>query len=146
MLLIQRTVARAVDKVVDRLAVAPAGDLRLAIGEQLDIARQHHLDRAVHPAMALREGLLGLDGDLRHGRPPGLPGARLEPRSTCLFPRDLFECYHDTDLHSHWTVVVLAVGESLAPQRPLCLNMTLLCVALALARGSSPLCGSRISA
>src|SRR5882762_11291001 len=35
---------------------------------------------------------------VRDEHPAGLAGARLEPRRTCLFPRDLFECYHCSDL------------------------------------------------
>src|SRR5205823_3686547 len=74
---------------------------------------------AIHTAVALGQLGLGLVGHLRHSGTPCLTCALLETRSTCLFPSDLFYCYHDTDLHSDWKVVVLAVGKFAPSQRPL---------------------------
>src|SRR5262245_57433331 len=76
--------------------------------------------------MTLWEGLLGPLSDLGHSLTPCLPCGLLETRSTCLFPRDLFYCYHCAPFPTQ-RVLYLAVGEVRTPQRPLCFNMTLFC-------------------
>src|SRR5687768_15073035 len=65
-----------------------------AIGQQLHIAMKDEGDGLVDPPMTLWQGLLGPLSDLGHSLAPCLACGLLETRSTCLFPRDLFYCYH----------------------------------------------------
>src|SRR5207244_11429643 len=83
-----------IDDVVRGAAVALAGHLRGAISQELDIAGEHNLDRGIDATVALRKLLVRLVGDLRYCGTPCLPGGLLETRCTCLFPRDLTNCYH----------------------------------------------------
>src|SRR5574341_1365286 len=93
----------AVDHVVDRLAIALTRHLGGAIGQELDIAREDQLDRALDAAVALRELLVGFGGDLRHSIAIRSPCA--EVRSRDLFPGELFYCYHGVALSSTKGVV-----------------------------------------
>src|SRR5262245_42399578 len=93
-LLIVAAVTVSVNDVVGRDAMALAGNLCRAIRQQLHIARQHDLDRALDASTALWQLRPGLVGNVSHSRTPGLPGGLLETRRTCLFPRNLFYCYH----------------------------------------------------
>src|SRR2546428_11846171 len=63
-------IARAVDDAVTGAPVGLAGDLRLALGEQLDITGKHEGHRFLNTAVTLRQGLSGLFGDLGHGLTP----------------------------------------------------------------------------
>src|SRR2546422_68792 len=83
-----------------------AGDFRLPVFQQLDIASQDDLDSRVNPTVALGQCGLGLLSDLCDSRPPGLPSGILDVQRGHLFPGELFSCYHSTDLHSYWKVVV----------------------------------------
>src|SRR2546430_6598406 len=99
MLLMQRTGALPIDHVVDRGAVALAGDLGLATLEQLDIAGEHDRYGLVDAAVALRQGLFGLGGDRGHRRPESLAGWGL---AVVMGPGVAFEvvgCYD-----CHWVI------------------------------------------
>src|SRR5712692_3348329 len=98
--------ARAVHHKVRCGAVALARYLGLAIGQELDIASQDDLDSRVHTAVALGQCGLGLLSNLCDSLPPGLPRGILDVQRGHLFPGELFSCYHSTDLHSYWKVVV----------------------------------------
>src|SRR5713101_7656615 len=86
-------------------------------------------------AARLWQLLVRLGSDLGDRFPPDAARGRLETRSTCLFPRNLMNCYHCLPF-SLQRVVYLAVGKFTAFQRPLLFNMTLLCFALRLAASS----------
>jgi hypothetical protein len=57
--------------VVDGLAVALAGHLRLAVGQQIDITCEDDGSGFIDTAVALRQGGFGLSGDLGDGLTPG---------------------------------------------------------------------------
>src|SRR5262245_6295752 len=75
--------------VVHRLPVALASDVSLAIVQQLHIAREDDLHRAIDSAVALRQGLFRLGSDLIDGVTPGATHGMFEVWRRCLFPRDL---------------------------------------------------------
>jgi hypothetical protein len=103
-LLVVAAVTVPVDDMVGCRAVTLAGDLGGAIGQKLYIARQHNLDRAIHPAIALRQLGLGFGSNLGYSCTPSGSGRITEVRSRNFFPRQLMNCYHDTNLHMEWTV------------------------------------------
>src|SRR5262249_61086297 len=68
------TVTMAVDDAVAGHAVRLAEDFGPAIGQELDIAREHQLHRAIDAAEALGELRGRLRRDVRDGRTPGGAG------------------------------------------------------------------------
>src|SRR5262249_25422981 len=65
------TGALAIDHKVGHGAVTLAGYLGCAISLQLDVTSQDDLNRAIHAAMAFRQGRLGLVGNLADCVTPG---------------------------------------------------------------------------
>src|SRR5205809_2585151 len=134
-LLIVAAVTMTVYHPVDRLTIGLGGNAGCTIGQQLHIACQHQRYRLVHTSAALRQLLVCLGDNLLHSLTPCGPAT--EVKSGNLFPGECRNCYHDNDLHlTGWWLLYLAVGESRAPQRPLCFNMTCACFALRLAASS----------
>src|SRR5262249_35936915 len=95
-------------------AVALAGHFGFPIRQQLDIASQHDLDRAIHSAVALRQCGFGLFGDFSDSLTPGFSSGILESRVGDVIPRKL--CYH-----SHCSIPLsegLTVGHVILVCRP----------------------------
>src|SRR5262245_8691017 len=102
--------ARPVDHEVRCGAVGLAGDLGLAIGQQLDVASEHHRYGFLDPAVdRLRQRGFGTLGNLADRLTPGPASGILKVRCRNLFPGELFYCYHDIDLHrARWWLLDLA--------------------------------------
>src|SRR6266446_749975 len=123
---------------VRRAAVRRLGNPCGATFEHCDSASQHDLDGGIDATVALRQLLMRLRSDLCDRLTPCLSCRLLEPRRTCLFPRDLFECYHCDALSIQRVGYDLAAGEFAPPQWPNTVYGVLSAsFALALA-GSSP--------